>query len=275
MSLQSTIAAEFYAVPGRASTRALNPLQGDVCRVIPSFTALSAKPSTAPRPMKKVGEFWVPDEDMRYHWFRLWKAGKQRHKTILRFAEGNAYKNEDIATALAYVPGHQVAIDGGAHVGAYTRAMAEHFETIYAFEPTPATFAALDRNLREWGLADRVHASQMALSDRHEKVRLSLSPWQRSISRRIVGPGNIPTTLIDELELEILDFIKLDVEGYELRALRGAEATLQRCRPMVMFEDKDKYGEENIRLAHEYIQSLGAHLIVRMGRRQNDCLYGF
>ncbi len=225
--------------------------------------------------MKQVGEFWVPDEDMRRHWFRLWKAGKQRQKTIQRFADGNAYKTEDLAAALSHVQGNRVAIDGGAHVGAYTRAMAGHFETIYAFEPTPDTFAALARNLQDWGLTDRVHARQVALSDRHENVRLSLSPWQRSISRRIVGPGDIPTILIDDLELAVLDFIKLDVEGYELRALRGAEATLKRCRPVVMFEDKEKYGEQNIRLAHEYIQSLGAHLIARLGRRQNDCLYGF
>ena len=225
--------------------------------------------------MQKVGEFWVPDEDMRLHWFRLWKAAKQRKKTIKRFADGNAYKAEDIATALTQVPGHRVAVDGGAHVGAYTRAMADHFQTIYAFEPTPDTFAALDQNVRDWGLADRVHVRQAALSDRHEKVRLGLSPWQRSISRRIVGPGDIPTVMIDDLELDELDFIKLDVEGYELRALMGAEATLKRCRPVVMFEDKEKYGEQNIRRAHEYIQSLGAHLIARVGRRQNDCLYGF
>jgi FkbM family methyltransferase len=225
--------------------------------------------------MKKVGEFWVPDEDMRFHWFRLWKAAKQRRKTVKRFAAGNAYKSDDIALALARVPGHRVAIDGGAHVGAYTRAMAEHFEQIYAFEPTPDTYAALVKNVQEWGLADRVDVRQQALSDCHERVRLTLSPGQRSISRRIVGPGNIPTVLIDDLDLDVLDFVKLDVEGYELRALRGAEATLKRCRPVVMFEDKEKYGADNIRAAHAYMRSLGAELIARLGRRQNDCLYGF
>lgn len=230
---------------------------------------------TRPRTMKKVGDFWVPDEDMQLHWFRLWKAGKQRRKTIQRFAEGNAYKTEDIAIALSHVSGHRVAIDGGAHVGAYTRAMADHFDTIYAFEPTTETFRALDRNLRDWGLADRVHARQAALSDHHEKVRLSRSPWQRSISRRIVGPGDIPAILIDDLELATLDFIKLDVEGYELKALRGAESTLKRCHPMVMFEDKEKYDQANLHETHDYLASLGARLIARLGKRQNDCLYAF
>ena len=32
--------------------------------------------------MKKVGDFWLPDEDLKFHWHRLWKAGKRRRKTI-------------------------------------------------------------------------------------------------------------------------------------------------------------------------------------------------
>ena len=202
-------------------------------------------------------------------------AAKQRQKTIQRFAEGNAYKAEEIAVALSYVHGHRVAIDGGAHVGAYSRAMARHFDTIYAFEPTPETFQALARNIREWGLAERVHVRQAALSDRNERVRLSCPPGRRSISRRIVGPGDIPAIRIDDLQLEVLDFIKLDVEGYELRALQGAEATLVRCRPLVMFEDKEKYDQANLHQTHDYIQSLGARLVTRLGERQNDCLYAF
>ena len=58
-----------------------------------------AECTTPVRSMQKVGDFWVPDEDMRFHWFRLWKATKQRKKTIKRFAEGNAYKTEDIAVS--------------------------------------------------------------------------------------------------------------------------------------------------------------------------------
>ncbi len=225
--------------------------------------------------MKKVGDFWLPDEDLRYHWHRLWKAGKRRRKTIERYANGKGPKHDDIVAALAHVPGHGTALDGGAHVGAYTRVMAQHFETVHAFEPAPDTFAALQRNLEDWGLADRVHAYAAALSDRHEKVSVDLPRGRRSLSRQISGPGDIPTMRIDDLELRQLDFIKLDVEGHEHRALLGGAETLARCRPMVMFEDKGKGDDPNLRQAHDYIQSLGARLVAKLGRRQNDWLYGF
>lgn len=225
--------------------------------------------------MKKVGDFWLPDEDLRFHWHRLWKAGKRRRKTMQRYADGKGPKYDDIVAALAHVPGHGTAIDGGAHVGAYTRVMAGHFATVHAFEPAPETFAALQRNLRDWGLAERVHAHEAAISDSHDKVSVDLPRGRRSLSRQISGPGEIPSMRIDDLGLEQLDFMKLDVEGYEYRALRGAEETLRRCRPMVMFEDKGKGDDQRLRQVHNYLQSLGARLVARLGRRQNDWLYGF
>ena len=225
--------------------------------------------------MQKVGEFWLPDEDLRYHWHRLFKAGKRRRKVKQRYADGKGPKYDDIKTALTHVQGTEVAIDGGANVGAYSRAMARHFDRVHAFEPAPDTFAALSRNLGEWGLADRVSAYNAAISDRHENVSLGLPRGSRSVSRYITGPGDIPTMLIDDLELAVVDFIKLDLEGYEYRALLGAQDTLKRCRPIVMFEDKGKSEDSNLNLAHEYLRSLGARLITRVGRGQFDWLYGF
>ena len=145
------------------------------------------------------------------------------------------------------------------------------------FEPAPDTFAALERNIQEWGVGDRVHAYQVALSDKEDKVRLKGRPGRRSVTRRIVGSGDIRAMPIDALELEELDFLKLDLEGYEHRALVGARETLLRTRPYVLFEDKEHkaelYGEA--RGAHQFLESLGARLIARVGKPQNDWLYGF
>mgnify|MGYP000446989654 CR=1 FL=1 len=71
--------------------------------------------------MKKVGDFWVPDIDLR-RWAR-W--GKMRRKTLEYYGEGSGAKTDDIRAALSRFEGGRVALDGGAHVGAYTRIMLE------------------------------------------------------------------------------------------------------------------------------------------------------
>ncbi len=223
--------------------------------------------------MKKVGDFWLPDIDLR----RLSKWGKTRRKTLERYGQGRGPKPDDLAEALALFEGGEVAIDGGANVGAYTRILLERFATVYAFEPAPDTYEALSRNIEDWGFKDRVRLHPFALSDRVEKVRLRGKFGHRSLSRRITGKGDIPTMRIDDLELQELDFIKLDLEGYEVRALHGARETLSRHRPFVLFEDKphkaELYGES--REAHSFLESLGAKLIARVGKSQFDWMYGF
>ena len=116
--------------------------------------------------MKKVGEFWVPDVDLR----RWAKWGKMRRKTLEYYGERGGAKTEDLFEALSLFEGGRVALDGGANVGAYTKIMLDRFETIYAFEPAPDTFEALKRNIQEWEAGDRVHVYQVALSDRESSA---------------------------------------------------------------------------------------------------------
>ena len=222
--------------------------------------------------MKKVGDFWLPDIDLQF-WRRF---GKARRKTIERFTVGGP-KLQDLEEVLSLLPKGRIAIDGGANVGAYARLLASHFDIVHAFEPSPDTFEALRRNIEDWGLSHRVITHEEALSDSADKVALGLKRGGRSVSRRISGPGNLPAITIDALELRNVDLIKLDIEGYEFRALTGARATLQRCQPAVMFEDKP--GKRDItfieRDPHRYLKNLGARQVGKFGQGQFDWLYVF
>jgi FkbM family methyltransferase len=66
-----------------------------------------------------------------------------------------------------------------------------------------------------------------------------------------LGHGTTPIITLDSLELPVVNYIKLDCEGFEYRVLQGAEQTLQRCRPIVVVEQKphDAYKKEYAQLA--------------------------
>jgi len=223
--------------------------------------------------MQKIGDFWVPDVDLR----RTSRWGKTRRKTIQRFKVEGGTKLGDLEEALALVGSGEVAVDGGANVGAYSRRIAENFSTVYAFEPAPDTYAALARNIEDWGLSDRIIPRQCALSNTRSGISLGMKRGHRSVSRRIVGEGSIPAIPLDELELPRLDFLKLDVEGFEYQALEGARETLLRCKPVILFEDKP----DKLRLndaandPHRLLQSLGAQQVACVGPNRFDWVYRF
>jgi hypothetical protein len=62
---------------------------------------------------------------------------------------------------------------------------------------------------------------------------------------------------IDSLALERLDFVKIDVEGMEIDVLRGARATLERCKPIVMAE----VIKSDLQGLVAYLQGLGYEVI--------------
>ncbi len=47
----------------------------------------------------------------------------------------------------------------------------------------------------------------------------------------------VQSLTIDDLQLDRLDFIKIDVEGFEARALKGGAETIQKLLPIIYFEE--------------------------------------
>jgi hypothetical protein len=80
---------------------------------------------------------------------------------------------------------------------------------------------------------------------------------------------------IQRLGLERLDFIKIDVEGFELQALAGAENTIRQMRPKIMFEvNRWALGEHNGSPAalEEFFKSHDYSLFVAHGRKLTPAL---
>ena len=142
-----------------------------------------------------------------------------------------------IAAVLALVPGRTAAVQAGGNLGIFPKALAREFQTVYRFEPAPELFAMLVHNAPE----PNIVKFQAALGDVPQLVGVSRTrrdgkPDAHEGITHVAGAGTLPMLRVDDLRLPACDLLYLDVEGYELFALRGAHALIQRCRPVIAVE---------------------------------------
>lgn len=165
-------------------------------------------------------------------------------------------KKQDIA--LQWCRHKRVAVDIGAHVGLWSYYLAKQFQVVHSFEPVADHRECFGRNVQ----ASHVVLYPIALGEREGSISMHTSTGSSGDSW-ISGEGEIPLRKLDDFDLHDVDLIKLDCEGGELPALRGAERTLLRCHPAVIVEQKpghaQKYDLPELG-ALDYLRSLGAHM---------------
>jgi FkbM family methyltransferase len=138
----------------------------------------------------------------------------------------------DMDLALDRCPRSRSVVQAGGHVGIWPKRLAAHFAQVYTFEPDAENFACLARNVPE----PHVFMARGVLGRFYGRVGLDFS-HKNTGKRMVSGPGAIPTYRIDDLLLDDCDALLLDVEGYELHALAGAEQTIARCLPVILCEE--------------------------------------
>ena len=133
-----------------------------------------------------------------------------------------------------------VVVDCGAHIGGFTRlALQAGARLVVAIEPEPANLRAFRRNLEPELKSARVILIPKGVWETTGKLSLHISNTgdSHSIIFAQKGPGDevIEVTTLDalakELGLDRIDFIKMDIEGSETKALRGARQVLERWKP--------------------------------------------
>lgn len=144
----------------------------------------------------------------------------------------------------------KVVYDIGAHRGSYALFFSRKVGargTVVAFEPAPRNFEKLARNLALNHIIN-VRALELALGAEREvrdvfalpgmSTTASLATDAHTPFRRRVGRAQVERLddLVKRLELPPPDFVKIDVEGFELDVLRGACGTLARYGPDLMVE---------------------------------------
>jgi len=181
--------------------------------------------------MKQVHGWWVPDYDTD-----LEKAIDKEKQ----FAGRTTYQLHTFTFALQYVKNFRFAIDGGAHVGFWSWYMSRCFSHVEAFEPISTHSECHIVNISE----RNVHLNRVGLGDKNEsRVFATKPPW--SLKGRVHTNEPEANTVkaqlvkLDDFDDFIdVDFIKLDLEGFEYFAIQGGEQLIKRCKPVMVVEQK-------------------------------------
>jgi FkbM family methyltransferase len=196
-------------------------------------------------------ETWVMVEspDGMRLWVDLGDIGVSR-----RCMTGN-YELEETHFVRNFLRPGQTFVDAGANIGWFSMvaAMAVGPEgKVFAFEPRHSTFHYLMKSIADNGFDDRARAYNCALGAEPGTLQIAWATgttnpggtWLvANESVKEVLPATTHThqdievrRLDDIAEIGHVDLIKIDVEGAEPLALRGAEQLLRRSRPVVLSE---------------------------------------
>jgi hypothetical protein len=168
----------------------------------------------------------------------------------------------------------RTAIDVGANVGLWSRDLIDNFAKVVAFEPVAIFRECLEKNVSGPGL----FISPYALGDQDTVATMIITEGNTGHSHldpNTIGLGDVTVVKLDNLNIEEVDYIKIDCEGYEYRVLQGAEQTIKTWRPVVVVEQKphaaysDQYGQH---AAIDLLQSWG---MIRLDQVKDDWIMGW
>lgn len=175
--------------------------------------------------------------------------------------------------SLQHVKNRRTALDIGANVGLWSRDLTKYFDQVIAFEPVAMFRECLERNVT----ASNIKVENVALGDSEGQVRMIIT--EGNTGHTHVDPtstiGDTRIIRLDSLNLQNVDYIKIDCEGFEYRVLQGARQTIQRCRPVVVIEQKphDMYSKDYGQFAA--IGLLEDWGMVRLDQVKDDWIMGW
>lgn len=172
-----------------------------------------------------------------------------RHRPVVRrFLAGKyaePFSHLAFARLMARQPGRNV-VHAGAFFGDMLHSLAQVAATVFAFEPVLDNYIFAKKNAAALGLSNVVLINA-GLGDHTGLARIvthsqpGVFDGGGSQFRPDPAPGEqselAPVFRLDDLPLGDVALLHLDVEGHELPALTGAQALIDRCRPVILIED--------------------------------------
>ncbi len=134
-----------------------------------------------------------------------------------------------------------VCLDIGSHIGNHALVMSRYSQMVYCFEPQPDYIELLVKNIQENKL-ENIKIFPHGLSDKNETLTFykegstfvsHLQAQNSSVDTLVVKIGD---EVLLENHIKKIHFIKIDIEGFEARALLGLKNSIRDSQPIVIME---------------------------------------
>ena len=153
--------------------------------------------------------------------------GQHTKPTYLEDAGNGQQAQRD--AALEYIKQWRVCLDIGSNIGQWTRPLSKKFESVVCFEPNPNFRECFEKNIQE----KNVLLWPYGLSDKEHKAK---QDFNSTVLQQ--EDGDIDCRTLDSFGLTNVDFVKIDVDGFEIPLLNGARETLSKNDPVINIEMK-------------------------------------
>ena len=240
----SSRAAQIDAIliPGDHSNMGWSPLLNTLQRV------LEPLPVRGKGRLSKIVFRFLSAEEAECHPLPSVTVHVRPDKWIERLMWAGAYERELVDLFKRVLKPGMTVLDLGANIGYFSvlaAGLVGQSGEVHAFEPAPTCFAQLKRNLAAFPWA---HAHPAAVADApgtacfHFSDKANETGWgsllteDQSSTRETMVPVVRLDDWAGEQAIRRVDFIKIDIEGGEFRALQGARELLRRYRPVLVAE---------------------------------------
>lgn len=221
-----------------------------------------------PRPdrsnMYQSHGWWFPDQDTHFV--------EMLEKNI---AKGNlpVYQQPVRSRSVGFCRSRRTALDIGANVGLWSRDLCQQFDRVIAFEPVQDFRQCLEKNVTDSNL----EIQAVALGSANTTINMVITEHNTGhshVDTASLGQGAIPMITLDSLNLDQVDYVKIDCEGYEHQILLGAKSTILANQPVMVVEDKKHkdVGHADTEHAVDMLLTWGARILHQVN---NDVILGW
>ena len=213
--------------------------------------------------MKLIKGYYIPDNDLHFQGY---------------FSEFDHYQEGQRNRALSHVLNWNKAIDIGANIGLWSKDLTSFFSMTYCFEPNINCLNCLEKNI----ITEKAKIYNLALGSKitNDYLYTPNSTGGSSFVNRTkllgydesgkeiwdefnkdVPKNKVSIKTLDSFNFTDIDFIKIDVQNYELEVLKGAVETLKKNNPVICIEVNEKESEEI-----NFLKSINYSIIDMIGK---------